>query len=333
MTVLVAGNFSQTAGTLTEDGTATGSGIIFDGTAPHTYTSGQTVSNTVNFTVNSGATLLMGTSLVGNGSNGTFQLPPAGPSASAIHWASPRSGTNGNVRVSGTRTYNAAANYIYNGTVAQVTGNGLVTANNLTINNSAGVTLSNSATVNGILNLTSGDLSTGNAAFILTLGNSSVCNGTGDVVSGSAATGGVSRASASTNHCFGNPNNVITTSGGTAPTSILVSSSSSTPAAKSGAITRTYTITPTGGSGYTATVRLHYNDGDLNGNLDTALHLWKLSGSWADQDPTSAPPRLEIQPRATATRPTTGSSRPASRRSAQPTGPSPTPTSFRRSSR
>jgi len=72
------------------------------------------------------------------------------------------SGATGNILVTGTRTFDVGANYIYNGTSAQVTGSGLPAAvNNLTINNATGVSLSASTTVNGTLTLTSGAFSVG----------------------------------------------------------------------------------------------------------------------------------------------------------------------------
>ncbi|MCK9453054.1 MAG: T9SS type A sorting domain-containing protein [Bacteroidales bacterium] len=67
------------------------------------------------------------------------------------------SGLNGSIAVSGTKSFHEAANYEFNGSVAQVTGALLpATVNDLTIN-SAAVTLSNSAvTVNGTLLINSG---------------------------------------------------------------------------------------------------------------------------------------------------------------------------------
>jgi hypothetical protein len=62
----------------------------------------------------------------------------------------------------------------------------------------------------------------------------------------------------------------------------------SAPAGKPNAINRTYTLTPFGTFTGTANLQLHYLDSDLNGNGESTLHLWKLSGSWADQDPTGA---------------------------------------------
>lgn len=85
------------------------------------------------------------------------------------------SGTSvGNIRVSGTRTYNSGANYIFDGALAQITGNGFPTpVNNLTINNNSGVTLSNATTVNGTLALPIGSFSNG---ANLTLGDGATVN-------------------------------------------------------------------------------------------------------------------------------------------------------------
>jgi hypothetical protein len=107
-----------------------------------------------NFTLSAGATLEIG-------------------SASGITTA----GNSGNIQTSGVRNYNSAANYVYNGTTAQSTGNGLpTTINDLTINNTAGVTLSNSNTISGALNLLKGNLSLNGTT--LTLGISTANTGT-----------------------------------------------------------------------------------------------------------------------------------------------------------
>jgi hypothetical protein len=65
--------------------------------------------------------------------------------------------TVGNILVSGSRIFSSGANYIYDGDSSQVTGNGLPsTVNNLTITDTAGVTLTASDTVAGMLILSGG---------------------------------------------------------------------------------------------------------------------------------------------------------------------------------
>lgn len=175
----VAGNFSHTGGTITETSTGTGS-VIFNGSSAQTYTSGGSCANTINFTVSTGATLLMAneTTVVGNGSIGTFTLEANGTLGVTSVDGITTTGATGNIRVSGTRTYTAAANYIYNGINPQAAGNGLTQnspVNNLTINNSSGVSLSAATTISGNLTLTNGTLSTTtvNSAYLLTLNNTS----------------------------------------------------------------------------------------------------------------------------------------------------------------
>ncbi|MCJ7819937.1 MAG: DUF2341 domain-containing protein, partial [Bacteroidales bacterium] len=70
------------------------------------------------------------------------------------------SGASGNIQTT-TRTFNTGANYTYSGTAAQVTGNGFSSANNLNISNTAGVALTNSASVAGTITLTAGSFSIG----------------------------------------------------------------------------------------------------------------------------------------------------------------------------
>ena len=64
---------------------------------------------------------------------------------------------SGNIQNDSARVFSSEANYVYNGTSAQVTGSGLpATVNNLTIDNNAGVTLSQATTINGTLYLVAG---------------------------------------------------------------------------------------------------------------------------------------------------------------------------------
>ncbi len=68
----------------------------------------------------------------------------------------------GNIRVTGTRTYTAGSEVVYNGAVAQVTGNAIPTAADITINNTSGVSLSAAYTGTGILTMTAGTLDMAN---------------------------------------------------------------------------------------------------------------------------------------------------------------------------
>ena len=157
--------------------------------------------------------------------------------------------------------------------------NGGQSLNGLTINRtgaSGSATLGSDLTVGGALNLTAGDINTGS----FTLTHNGTPAGTTDVV------GNVRRTDlGSTARSFGNPNNQISFQTGTAPTELTVNLVKNVPTGAGfgypGAVKRTYTITPTGGGGYTATLRLHYNDSDLNGNTEALLDFWRFNGaSW-----------------------------------------------------
>jgi hypothetical protein len=78
----------------------------------------------------------------------------------------------------GIRSFSSGADYTYNGSSAQVTGNGIpATVRNLTINNSSGVILSKTVSVSGILTLTNGILTTN--AFEVRTTNTSTSSITG----------------------------------------------------------------------------------------------------------------------------------------------------------
>ncbi len=92
-------------------------------------------------------------------------------------------GATGAITIPGTRTFAAGANYEYNGTAAQIAGTGL-TQNNpakLTINNSAGVTLSAATTISGLLTMSSGTLNCADLALTVgsLTGSGNISNSTG----------------------------------------------------------------------------------------------------------------------------------------------------------
>ncbi len=117
-------------------------------------------TGTINNTVN--GTLIAGTQVIdGNGdplcsfilgANGTFiTANPNGIIKAAV----------GALNIAGTVTLPATANYVFNGTAAQVTDGLPETVNTLAIANAAGVTLSESVLVNGAFTLAAGKLVTG----------------------------------------------------------------------------------------------------------------------------------------------------------------------------
>lgn len=159
------------------------------------------------------------------------------------------------------------------GTLAFVSGS--QTLGNLTINRTgtnASATIGSDVTVNSGLALTSGDIIMSGTN---TLTHNGTPTGTTDVV------GTVRRTDITTTaRSFGNPNNQISYQIGTAPSEMTVNLVKSAPAGFASAVTRTYTITPTGGSStFTATLRLHYLDSELNGNLEGGLDFWRFNGT------------------------------------------------------
>jgi hypothetical protein len=248
------------------------------------------------FTVNSGGTLDLGSSTTVTGagqldvsSGGTLKIGDANGITTGT------GATSGNVRTSGTDTYAIGANYEYKGTAAQTTGNALpATVNNLTINNSgpADVTLNIAGTtlqVNGTLALTSGDFINTATKTLVQPASAPASTGIGDVVGkvqrGTAASP-VSPLANGTAYTFGNPNNTILLASTTPAANIVVNLAKNAPTtpAFATAVTRTYTITPTGGTGLSATLKLHYLDTELGTNTEATLDLWKVvSGTWTDQ--------------------------------------------------
>ena len=77
----------------------------------------------------------------------------------------------GSIRTTNTRTFTSGANFVYNGTSAQVTGTGLTqnTPAKLTINNNSGITLSAATTISGLLTMADGTLDLANTS--LTVGS------------------------------------------------------------------------------------------------------------------------------------------------------------------
>jgi len=169
---------------------------------------------------------------------------------------------------------------------AQTIGGASVTTfYSLTVDNPAGVVLENAARVDGQLNLRTGDLATG--AYTLTLGSTATVTGTHDAV------GNVQRDQTFTvgvPYSFGQSNTTITFADVGTLTGIAVNVAKTAPAGLTPAVARTYTITPTG-AGYNATLRLAYQDAELNGIPEADLRLWRYTGErWEIQGPQTVNP-------------------------------------------
>jgi len=159
LVINLSGNLTISGGTLTETGTGSGAiNFAKTGTQVLSITGSPTISNTINFTVNSGAILEFETATtVLSGSIGTFTAS-SGSSLIIKHASGiASSGSTGCIQTTGTRTFNTGANYTYTGSTAQVTGSGLTGANNLTFSNTAGTTLSAAVTtISGACTIESG---------------------------------------------------------------------------------------------------------------------------------------------------------------------------------
>ena len=203
------GNYNQTGGTLTV--TASNpqyinfiNNSVLPATKNYTQSGSSTVTNTnlLIYTVSAGATITLLNNFpnVGSGrtftNNGTLMcgsnvVSGAGTFTQATNPAILGIGSANGITTAGTGTgniqtsginYNSGSNYIYNGSVAQSTGNGLSgTINNLTINNTSGtgivnltspVSVSSTLTLNqGILNLGSNNLTLNNTSVSAIAGN------------------------------------------------------------------------------------------------------------------------------------------------------------------
>lgn len=158
----------------------TGININVLGNAILTLNSGIEMAAGRTFAVQNGGTLYMQDNVISG--EGSFSLANNASTKLGIGHANgiTTSGAVGNVQVSGTRSFGANASYIYNGTVAQVTGNALPATINaaafLQIDNTsaAGVTLSQATTINGYLELSQGKLVIGD--YTLFIANTAMAN-------------------------------------------------------------------------------------------------------------------------------------------------------------
>ena len=186
------------------------------------------------------------------------------------------------IQVTGTRSYSAGAHYSYAGSLAQVTGNGLPAAvNNLTIDNSAGVTFAGNAVylVAGTLNLTNGILNI-SSSVPLTFENNAITVRTNGYMTGAARKNFNAPSLPAFTFPIGTANGyspvtVNITSGTTQVTASVVQSNQPVlnPATN---LRRYWTLTSSGGT-FTADLTFNYLDGDVFGN-ENNYRLIRVSG-------------------------------------------------------
>jgi endo-1,4-beta-xylanase len=144
----------------TQNSNPSGARFVFAKAGTQTLILG--AGNTLNalpIEVSSGATLDLGSSIVTG--SGMFAAD-SGATLEIAH----EGGLDDAIQVTGAITLSKHASYTFSGTTAQVTGSLLPdTVNNFVVNNAEGVTLSNTVTVNGTLELQNGALLLGSNAL------------------------------------------------------------------------------------------------------------------------------------------------------------------------
>ncbi|MDE3057159.1 MAG: hypothetical protein KGJ59_04300, partial [Bacteroidota bacterium] len=291
LSVGASGNLSPASGTITVLGTSTiaNSGVLKFAT----LVDSGTVTTSSNFAIDtalivgasgsataSAGTITMngGSSIQNSGSLTFYNLTCAAGSAVT---------SSSNFSVSGILSVASSATFNPTGTVTMNSGasftiSGTDTLKNVTIAGGT-VTGNTNISVKGVLTL-NGTLSMG--ANTLWMDSSAAASGSGDV------SGNVNRTVMATgvSYSFGNQYTTITFASGTPPTSLTVDITIGTaPTGKTDGILRKYAITESGGSGYSATLRLHYLDAELNGNTASSLTVWeKISGVYSNQGKTNS---------------------------------------------
>ncbi len=169
ISMFIAGDFQKAGGAFAR-GSGTGVGtIVFDGAFQTFTNSGGSMTGAINYIVESGSNLNLGTSAVTG--TGTFTLVSSGTiqvGSTDAGGAIQSSAISGNIRVSGTRSYQSGSTIIYNGLGPQFIGTGHPSTANTTINNTNNVRLVGNVTINGALSQPNGVLLIEN--YTLTLG-------------------------------------------------------------------------------------------------------------------------------------------------------------------
>jgi CSLREA domain-containing protein len=279
-TINVSGNWTNDGGSFIPSGNT----VNFNGAAAQNIGGLATTQTFDNFTVNkSGGSTLSGAASTNtldiNGNVtltlGTFAAGTATSISVAGNWTN-----NGGVFTpgAGTVTFDGGVGQTIGGTTATIFGN-------LTNGNVNGLAMANDNTVNGILALTSSDITVA-ATRTLTQPAAGSSTGAFDVNGRVQRTGFVTGGAALS---FGNPLNTIQVTANIAPANVVVDLTRTAPSGFATAVQRTYTITPSA-VGFTGTLRLRYLESELNGNVEGPNFIFRrFNGTgWAPVLPTSS---------------------------------------------
>lgn len=176
LTVNLKGNLDRTGTGIWSATAAAGATIIFNGSSQQTLTSSIADGSTIiSYRVAAGSDLLI--------PNGSFIRSTSGSSSLYVEntallrvgstdaSGAIQTGTSaGNIRISGTRTYEVGSTIVYSGSVLQRIGNGHPTTAgvNITVGNTAGLQIIAPTTLAGTINLSSGNLDISNSSLTIT---------------------------------------------------------------------------------------------------------------------------------------------------------------------
>lgn len=268
-------------------------------------------ASSITVNVLSGSTINFGTNVFSSSGSMSFNANSGSNVITANAGGLAATGATGSVQCTGSRTYNAGANYVYNGSVVQATGTGLTGANNLTLNNTSGstpaITLSVSASVGGTLTLTAGILQLGANNLTLTSNSTSAISGgsstefiqtnsTGELrraIAGSIGSSSVYNFPVGTSTNF-TPAQFSFSATGNAFTLHARAVGSTHPSMNSNGtqtdyFANRYWVTNTSGtpSTYSYTSQFTHVSGDAQGTVAN-IRLNKWSGSWSEDSGSSA---------------------------------------------
>jgi fibronectin-binding autotransporter adhesin len=177
-------------------------------------------------------------------------------------------------------TFTAGTSTIQFAGTADASITGATTFNEITINKSSStniVSLQTNIDV-GTINMTSGQVSTGTSTLNIT----TTRTGNGIIL------GYIQRThsfSTGIGYQFEGPYNSITFSSVSGVSSVLVKVANGSGSINDfpfgGSVNRIYEISIPSGT-YTSTLRLHYEDAELNGNSESAMKLWRYNSVWSD---------------------------------------------------